>query len=324
MKTRLITANPQAEQLSHNDSHGFVETVKIWVSVRSFQVKRGFRYRLYKMLHPKHALIVRRVQGSKMYLDLKDPGISMDLLKDGIREPQSTKEMNKIVQSGDVVLDIGANIGYYVLMEAKLAGEGGRVFACEPIPQNVELLKENIALNNLTNVEVFNMALGEKTTQSEIFVSSKRNLHSMLRTKNTFDSPTLKVTVMSVDDFVRDKLVPSIIRMDVEGYENRVVKGMAQTLSRAELRCIFMEAHFHLMSRQDSVDMLETLKSHGFEIATVFQSYGDNEQNLIDILTNDERVRAITSKFRRIDDLLQNDAILDGKKGALEIFFTRS
>lgn len=89
------------------------------------------------------------VQGHKMFLDSKD---SLRLSIHGIYEPLETELAKKEVKKGNVVLDIGANIGYYTLIFAKLVGEDGKVFAFEPDPTNFALLKKNVEMNGYKNV----------------------------------------------------------------------------------------------------------------------------------------------------------------------------
>lgn len=84
------------------------------------------------------------VQGHKMYLDEKD---TLYISLDKIYEPCETIFFQNEVNKGHVVLDIGANIGYYTLLFAKKVGLDGHVFAFEPEPQNFALLSKNVEIN---------------------------------------------------------------------------------------------------------------------------------------------------------------------------------
>lgn len=99
-----------------------------------------------------NAFLIRRlksnvamVMGHKMFLDCKD---SLNLsINNGIYEEFETNIVKEEIKKGDIVLEIGANIGYYTLIFAKLVGEKGKVFAFEPDPTNFALLKKNIEIN---------------------------------------------------------------------------------------------------------------------------------------------------------------------------------
>ena len=82
-----------------------------------------------------------------MFLDLQDRGISRTLLLFGERELEHKKMLEEVLEPGMSVLDIGANIGYYALMELNLIGKTGNLIAVEPSPSNVDLLKRNLSLN---------------------------------------------------------------------------------------------------------------------------------------------------------------------------------
>lgn len=103
---------------------------------------------------------IKKINGSKMYLDINDEGLSHDLISDGVREFYATQKMKKEIKKGDVIVDIGANIGYYALLEARLVGKKGIVYAIEPVPRNIAILKKNIELNNYSNLEVYQLAYG--------------------------------------------------------------------------------------------------------------------------------------------------------------------
>ena len=148
-----------------------------------------------------------------------------------------------ILREGDTVLDIGANVGYYVLIESQLVGKTGKVYAVEPVTSTYEMLKKNLQLNNFTDVSAFNFAFGEKDGESEIYVCNESNLCAM--NKNAVGGKILrvqKVPLVTVDTFFKDKPAPKLIRMDVEGYEYQIFQGMTQTL-KGDIR-IFMELHY--------------------------------------------------------------------------------
>ncbi len=100
-----------------------------------------FRWQLHKHLLRKKTILCK-VQSNWMYLDLVNEGISRVLAIYGIREADHTQIMKRELKSGMAVLDIGSNIGYYPLLEASLVGTKGKVYAIEPDPRNIELLKK--------------------------------------------------------------------------------------------------------------------------------------------------------------------------------------
>src|SRR3989344_8248708 len=91
--------------------------------------------------------ILKEIHGNKMYLNLQDKGISKDLAINKTREELQTELVMNKVKEGMHVLDLGANIGYYALIEASLVGPKGKVYAIEPSQSNFDLLNKNIGLN---------------------------------------------------------------------------------------------------------------------------------------------------------------------------------
>ena len=96
----------------------------------------------------------RRVFNYRLYLDTSDRGLSRTLFLFGKREIDHYKMLQGILEPGMQILDIGANIGYYALMESLVIGPNGQVTAIEPMLPNIEMLKRNIELNSATNIDV--------------------------------------------------------------------------------------------------------------------------------------------------------------------------
>jgi FkbM family methyltransferase len=197
--------------------------------------RKKMRYISYRFFSSEKSVIVH-VNGSEMWLNLGDKGINDDLFLYEKREPICTDYLMNlgVLKEGEEVLDIGANIGYYVLIESNLVGDSGKVYAIEPVFSNIKALKSNIKLNNCENVEIFRLAVSDKDGKSRIYVSDRSNLSAM--EKSRAGGKVIgaeEVEVVTLDSFFKDKNISSFIRMDVEGYEYNIIKGMAKTLKEA-------------------------------------------------------------------------------------------
>jgi len=93
------------------------------------------------------------VMGHKMYL-AQNRYVSKQLVRHGIHEKNETNLVKSKIKEGEIVVDIGANIGYYTLIFAKLVGTSGKVFAFEPEPHNFHLLQKNLKANSYQNVTI--------------------------------------------------------------------------------------------------------------------------------------------------------------------------
>jgi len=214
------------------------------------------------------------VNGSRMSIDFKDKGLSKELCVHKKREVFTTDFMQKIIKEDDLVLDIGANRGYYALLEAKIA-QKGKVYATEPVPSNYENLKENVLLNNYKNIKLFHYAVGNINGKGKMNVCDKANWCSFTKNPDSNILGEISVPLITLDEFIAKELankVPSLIRMDVEGYECQIVKGMSNLLKSKKPTKILMELHpywLNLMSRKEMNEMIETLRNNGFNIKSI-------------------------------------------------------
>ena len=240
-----------------------------------FEIYDNIIFRVLKFrCKPTEGYIIKDVHGSKMYLNIGDSGISRDLILAGTREPTHTKLMQDVLKKGYVVMDIGANIGYYALMEAKAVGKTGIVYAIEPVPANMSLLKRNISLNNYKNIETFETAIGGENKKDYICITTKSNWCAMADNKNKEKNMKFKyripVKVLKLDTFIKDKRFPDIIRMDVEGYETEIIKGMEGILQCRKPLKIFIELH-SFMIKDKGIGILKKLEESGFKIKYFFR-----------------------------------------------------
>jgi len=156
---------------------GFEKTVSIFISILLENLLARLRCLRYL---PKNGAIVE-VNKSKMLVFPKNGAIHEESFLHKKREVSCTEHLigDGVLKEGDVALDAGANIGYYVLIESQLVGPNEKVYAVEPVRGNFELLKKNVQLNNVKNVDTFQVAFGEHNEKSKIYVSNFSNLCSM-------------------------------------------------------------------------------------------------------------------------------------------------
>jgi len=217
----------------------------------------------------KQDLVLKKINGLKLYIDRQDPGISASLMKPKFfrkwhREPVFMDLIESEVAEGDVAFDLGANIGYITTLLAKYVGVTGKVYGVEPSPRNFEILKKNILLNNQAEiVEVSQMAISGSSGSRELNISSQSNLNSFTWTKHSVDSIT--VDTKSIDDFFEERRYPNFIKMDIEGAEVEALAGMDRLLSCHDGRLrILIEVHPMYYDGAEFSQQLRRLFSKGF------------------------------------------------------------
>jgi FkbM family methyltransferase len=169
--------------------------------------------------------------------------------------------INAYLKRGDVVVDVGANVGETVLAASKAVGSLGQVFAFEPHPRTFSLLQRNLTLNSASNVRAFNLALGEN--QGTVLFSDDRrdDMNRVITTPNGTPVP-----VDTLDSLISSLPRIDLLKVDVEGYEKFVFRGASATLRRTA--CIFFEVsatHFSWFGYRTK-DLLELLTAAGFSL----------------------------------------------------------
>lgn len=185
--------------------------------------------------------------GQRLFVDLADVAIGLNIIRDRY-EASESRFMDALIQQGDSVLDVGANIGFHTIRLAARVGPSGRVYAFEPMPQNLELLRRSIEENHFEQrVVVQNAAVSESPGESEmVFLSlDERSFNSgggHLRIPGRELLPaqhTLRVRSVALDRCdVRHPI--RLIKIDIEGAEPLALRG-ARELLRADRPTILSE-----------------------------------------------------------------------------------
>jgi FkbM family methyltransferase len=200
------------------------------------------------------------VHSEWVFEDLKSFGGERDLLATLTAE----------LKPGDVVYDIGANMGLHAVFLGQAVGETGQVLAFEPERHYCERLRANLALNRLKNVMVYPLALGDHSFTSEFLPSERGTAAPRLAEvgpQSADRGAVQTVRVVQGDAFVHGEQLrlPTLIKIDVEGYEHAVVRGLTCTLSDAACQLVCCEIHPELLPSGSSQDaILELLRACGF------------------------------------------------------------
>ena len=219
------------------------------------------------------------VQGSKMILD---PGDSLDLSINGVYGELDTKIIREEIKEGDVVIDVGANIGYYTLIFAQLVGKTGKVFAFEPEPKNFYILKKNIEINNYTNVVVEQKIVSDKCGKMKLFISDSDIVGHRIHKMGNLEK-FIELESVTLDDYMKKlNLVSKVnfIKIDVEGAEPKVLEGSKKILENNNHLKIFTEFNRDVVEKygEEPKKMIELLYRYNSKI--YLPNYRQNKINL--------------------------------------------
>lgn len=231
---------------------------------------------LYRVLKPRGVVPVT-CQGNVVYVDGRDEGVGQALLQEGQLEPEETELFKGLVKPGMIVADIGANLGYYTLLAARLLRGEGRVYAFEPDPANYALLVRNVQANGFTNVAPVQMAVSDHAGAHMLF-RHKFNFgcHSLSKPNATEYDGCTEVATTTLDHFfagVHPENRIDLIKIDVQGAEGHVIEGARNLLGKMK-PTIIME-FFPWVLRNfgtDPDELLRRLEAFGFGIKLIGRS----------------------------------------------------
>jgi FkbM family methyltransferase len=231
---------------------------------------RFFFFYFYQKINPKGFLLIN-IYDYKMLIPMQYDGIGRALYVYRSRELDHKWMLDNELLAGNVVLDLGANIGYYAIMEARKIGGTGKIYAIEPDPRNIELLKKNIKLNEINNIFEFEQgAISNKDQKAEFTLSSKTNLSSFDYKKNKNNLNSITVQTYDLGNYLKSKKRVDLIRMDIEGHEIEVFDSLikfSKNFQNHLPKKIIFETHFNVYKKKEYTrDTFEKLFEVGYKI----------------------------------------------------------
>lgn len=213
-------------------------------------------YTFVQWLHHYRKSVVRTVDGVTYELDLNE-AIDSSIYFLGAHEPDSLSAIKKLIKQGDTVLDVGANIGFYALLFSKLAGPEGHVIAFEPTARAFQKLKRNKDLNPdvcTRNLALEKIAIADRSVklQAVEFRSSWRLFGPKAEIEHEL------VDILTIDEYLEKHGLTRVdfIKVDVDGYEYKVIQGALRTLQLHKPVLMMEFGHYTLEGVGDRLEAL--------------------------------------------------------------------
>jgi FkbM family methyltransferase len=196
-----------------------------------------------------------------------DAFVTPYLLQDRLWEPGETANIADRIRAESTFIDVGAHVGYYTLLAARLVGSNGLVVAFEPEPKNFELLIANVGLNRLENVVCFSFAVSDLTAPAKLYLAGDNTGDHRLADDG--NRPSIEVRTIKLDEL--DGLVPPVgfVKLDTQGGEEAAIRGMETLLAASPEVELSLEFWAHAIRRngQSPPDVLAYYRSLGFAVA---------------------------------------------------------
>ena len=226
------------------------------------------------------------VFGNKLFLSKK--GLGLTVSHYGTYEKSESKIMEEEIKVGNIVVDVGANIGLHTLNMARIVGNTGQVFAFEPDPSNFKILEKNVKVNNYQNIILEQKAVGDKHGRTTLYQSDNPGNHRLFPlTKQA--KGQIQVELTSLDKYFTDSNLANkinFIKIDVEGFEFSVLKGMKNILkNNKKIKILFENMQINtIQAGFTPIKVLNYLTSYDFKLFCL----DERTKKLLHVSNNEE------------------------------------
>jgi FkbM family methyltransferase len=222
--------------------------------------------------------------GMLMYVDGRDISLAPHILAGAVWETHMTNLFKRVLEPGMTFVDVGANFGWFTLVAAAQVGAQGKVIAVEANPETHDLLTTNVEINGFADrVTTWNKAAWHERANLDFHVMRKHKGSASLRSEveasaHAFhdDTETIRVDAMCLDDMIGDDVSVDLVKIDAEGAEPNVWRGMRRTIERNKDLCVSVEFAACWYPNGGAEKFLDDIEASGFKIRKI----GPNSQLL--------------------------------------------
>jgi len=194
-----------------------------------------FKWQIGSRLVPGEVLF-KWINGSRIIVRRGEAGVTGNLYC-GLHEFEDMAYLLHVLSPEDLFVDVGANVGSYTILAC--AARGARGYCFEPVPATFVRLLDNLRVNDLED-RVIALNIGLSDRNGELQFTSDEDTTNHIVGENESAAGTIRVQVRPLDEVLEDQS-PSVIKIDVEGFETAVIEGAAKTLASSSLHSVVME-----------------------------------------------------------------------------------
>ena len=275
--------------------------------------KMIFNFFIYNRIYDFFYPIMLKRRGNKIkrdgliiHLNPNDDAVSQGIFR-GNYEIEEIKLFKEMLHEDSIVIDIGANIGYYSLIASKYIGKKGKVYAFEPVPENYELLVKNIKANNLKNIIPIKKAVYKENTTTMIYLDKyNKGSHSIVKGNiPQYSGIGINIKTIKLDDFLKENKIKKVdvIKIDTQGSEEFIFEGMKDLIkNNADLK-ILTEFWLEGLKRSGSnpKKFLDKIKED-FEVSII----GDSKRDMNEFLNSDDEMDYLDLLLQKKSKLNRN------------------
>jgi FkbM family methyltransferase len=234
-----------------------------------------------------HTVLCRVLGKYLVYADAQETGITPHLAMNGYWESWITTTLACTLRPGWHCLDVGANHGYYTLVMADAVGPEGRVVPVEPTPRLAELLRETLDVNGFPSVVVAQKAASDQDGEKlKLVIPAHRSLNARLSEEAGPTDEVVEVESTTIDALTGDWPRVDLIKIDVEGAEESVWRGMERTI--ADNPDIVLLLELNVVRYDDPRGFLALISEAGFRLR-----YIDIEPEVKDVTVDELLTRQV-------------------------------
>jgi FkbM family methyltransferase len=211
-------------------------SIKQIASMKREEAEAEIRARVQNVAVGDNLVLTRVLGHPKMFLHTRDLGFSMHVMLDGYWEIWLTQVLARLILPNMVVIDVGANFGYYTLLAAHCVWPNGKVIAVEPNPPVAAVLEKTIALNGFQNIVSLERVAAGSVDEGvcHLFVPDNEPKNATIVGEGAVypGGQTVVVALRTIDSLCRNLNQVDLVKIDAEGAEIDVIDGMAETIAR--------------------------------------------------------------------------------------------
>jgi FkbM family methyltransferase len=176
---------------------------------------------------------------------------------------EDIEKIRKYIKLGDTVIDVGGNLGFFVLILNELVGNSGKIYSFEPSKNLIQKLASTIQINNLQNVTLINLAIGDSEGTTTLHYHTKQSGLSsiVIDSKNNSLSEEIKITTLDKYSVNLSGRI-AFIKIDTEGYEPQVLRGAKELIKRDKPTIYIELGGDHQKSSIEALQILKELDYH--------------------------------------------------------------